>query len=163
LTISNTQIEKSQALEGQGTFLINQTPSTFTDLKFSDNQAALNTHGIVIQGLDKMAKQSTIQFQNSVFDSFSHLKIPNIKGAYLHVSNQMPDTVTLNDYPTILISGCTFKMGFAEYGGAIYIFNDVVMKISKTTISYNIAEYGGAIYFGKARKYVLEIGAEEGD
>jgi predicted outer membrane repeat protein len=54
-------------------------------------------------------------------------------------------------------------MGFAEYGGAIYIFNDVVMKISKTTFSYNYAENGGAVYFGKARKYVLEIGADAGD
>lgn len=162
MTISNSQIEKSQALEGEGTLLINQTTSTFFNLKFADNQAALKTHGIIISGLDKMPKQSIIQFQNSLFDTFSHIKIGNIMGTYLHLNNQMTSS-DINEFPIILISGCSFKMGFAEYGGAIYISNDLVMKISNTTFSYNYAENGGAIYFGKARKYVLEIGAEEGD
>jgi hypothetical protein len=48
LTIFNSQIRQSQALTGQGTLLIDQTASTFTAFEFSDNKAALTTHGIVI-------------------------------------------------------------------------------------------------------------------
>jgi hypothetical protein len=104
---------------------------------------------------------SQVDFSNSEY--FSDYA-PNLNGSFIHIGGYWdlaePEVIYA---PLLNISSCSFKMGMANYGAAVYIAglplkSNLSLYVNDTEFYYNKAVInGGAFYFDDLDLYNISI------